>query len=202
VIARVLVQSGVVEDPRHAWKLHARQPGDLGDACDENQSQDGGRRPGHTSRVYVSEESHRGIVPMNHSNNDGTSSAESEEGRLLIKENAFPSGTYPTQSGSARVPRVGECAGKLFAWPLIRDKNRMRQRAPGRVRAAGNQRWLSLPRSPEITSLPVCRPPRDHVLSLLRANAWIPSPAAATGFALTVRILSLPKQRSFHMISG
>jgi hypothetical protein len=46
---------------------------------------------------------------------------------LLIKENTLPSGTYPTQSGSARVPRVGECADKLYAGPLlIRDKNRMR----------------------------------------------------------------------------
>jgi hypothetical protein len=52
-----------------------------------------GEGSGHTSRVYVSEESDRGIVPMNHSNNDGTSSAESEEGRQRIKENAFPSGT-------------------------------------------------------------------------------------------------------------
>ena len=86
-----------------------------------------GEGSGHTARVYVSEGSHRGIVPMNHSNKDGASSAESEEGRLRIKENACPSCTYPTQSGSARVPRVGECADKLFAWPLlIRDKNRMR----------------------------------------------------------------------------
>ena len=77
--------------------------------------------------MHVSEESHCGIVPMNHSNQDGTSLAESEEGWLLIKENTFPSCTYPTQSGSARVPRVGKCAAKLFAWPLlIRDKNRMR----------------------------------------------------------------------------
>jgi hypothetical protein len=77
--------------------------------------------------VYVPEESHSGIVLMNHSNKDGTSLAESEEGRLLIKENTYPSCTYPTQSGSARVPWVGECADKLFAWPLlIRDKNRMR----------------------------------------------------------------------------
>ncbi len=66
---------------------------------------------GHTARMYVSEESHSGgIVPMNHSNKDGTSLAESEEGRLLIKENTLPSGTYPTLSGSARVPQVGECA--------------------------------------------------------------------------------------------
>ena len=77
--------------------------------------------------MYVSEESHSGIVPMSHSNKDGTSLAESEEGRLLIKENTYPSCTYPTQCGTARVPRVGECADKLFAWPLlIRDKNRMR----------------------------------------------------------------------------
>ena len=82
---------------------------------------------GHTARVYVPEESHSGVVPMNHSNKDGTSLAESEEGRLLIKENTFPSGTYPTQSGSARVPRVGECADQLYAGPLfIQDKNRMR----------------------------------------------------------------------------
>jgi hypothetical protein len=67
------------------------------------------------------------LTPMNHSNKDGISSAESEEGRLLIKENTLPSGRYPTLSGSARVPRVGECADKLFAWPLfIRDKSRMR----------------------------------------------------------------------------
>jgi len=86
-----------------------------------------GEGSGHTARVYVPEESHSGIVPMNHSNKDGPSSAESEEGRLLIKENTFPSGMYPTQSGSARVPQVGECADTLYAWPLlIRDKNRMR----------------------------------------------------------------------------
>src|SRR2546429_2500215 len=86
-----------------------------------------GEGSGRTARAYVPEESHSGIVPMNHSNKDGSSLAESEEGRLLIKENTFPSGTHPTQSGSARVPRVGECADKLYAWPpSIRDKNRMR----------------------------------------------------------------------------
>ena len=53
--------------------------------------------------MYVCEESHRGIVPMNHSNKDGTSSAESEEGRPLIKENAGQPNTCPTQSGEACV---------------------------------------------------------------------------------------------------
>ena len=86
-----------------------------------------GEGSGHTAIVHVSEESHSGIVPMNHSNKDEASSAESEEGRLLIEENALPSDTCPTQSGSVRVPRVGECADEQYAWPLsIRDKNRMR----------------------------------------------------------------------------
>jgi len=77
--------------------------------------------------MYVSEESDRGIVPMNHSNKDEVSSAESEEGRLRIKEKTFLFGTHPTLSGTARVPRVGECADKRYAWPLfIRDKSRMR----------------------------------------------------------------------------
>ena len=76
--------------------------------------------------MYVSEESDRGIVPMNHSNKDEVSSAESEEGRLRLKENTFSFDTYPTQCGTARVPRVGECADKRDVWPLICEKNRMR----------------------------------------------------------------------------
>ena len=53
----------------------------------------------HKARAYVYEESHSGIVPMNHSNKDGTSPAESGEERPLIKENAGQPNTYPTQSG-------------------------------------------------------------------------------------------------------
>jgi RNA-directed DNA polymerase len=53
----------------------------------------------HKARAYVYEESHSGILPMNHSNKDGTSPAESGEGRPLIKENAGQPNTYPTQSG-------------------------------------------------------------------------------------------------------
>ena len=49
--------------------------------------------------MYVYEESHNGIVLMNHSNKDGKLSAESGEGRPLIKENAGQPNTYPTQSG-------------------------------------------------------------------------------------------------------
>ena len=82
------------------------------------------RRPageglGHTARMHVCEESHCGVVPMNHSNKDGTSLAESEEGRLRIEENTFPSNTYPTPSGIERVPQVGECATGQYAWSLF-----------------------------------------------------------------------------------
>src|SRR5260370_38190893 len=65
-------------------------------------AQPGGRSAGegksHTARTYVPEESHSGILPMNHSNKDGKPSAESAEGRPLIKENARQPNTYPTQS--------------------------------------------------------------------------------------------------------
>ena len=54
---------------------------------------------GRTARMYASEESHSGILPMNHSNKDKTPSAESAEGRPLIKENVRQPNTYPTQSG-------------------------------------------------------------------------------------------------------
>ena len=52
----------------------------------------GGRRP---ARKRASSDP----TPMNYSNNDKTSSAESREGRPLIKENAGQPNTYPTQSG-------------------------------------------------------------------------------------------------------
>jgi RNA-directed DNA polymerase len=62
-------------------------------------SRSAGEGLGHTARVHVCEESHSGVLPMNHSNKDTRPSAESGEGRPLIKENAGPSSTYPTQSG-------------------------------------------------------------------------------------------------------
>src|SRR2546428_4247819 len=58
-----------------------------------------GEGKSHTARAYVFEELHSGIVPMNHSNKDGEPSAESAEGRPLIKENACQPNTYSTQSG-------------------------------------------------------------------------------------------------------
>jgi len=48
-------------------------------------------------------------TPMNHSNKDRRSLAESEEGRPSIKENAGQPNTYPTQSGKG-VPQGGRRA--------------------------------------------------------------------------------------------
>jgi RNA-directed DNA polymerase len=64
---------------------------------DSRPAGEGGSR---TTRMHVAEESDSGVVPMNHSNQDEKPSAESEEGRPLIKENARQSGTHPTQSGA------------------------------------------------------------------------------------------------------
>ncbi|HTS58699.1 MAG TPA: group II intron reverse transcriptase/maturase [Terriglobales bacterium] len=58
-----------------------------------------GEGKSHTIRMHACEESHSGVVPMNHSNKDTRLSAERGEGRPLIKENAGLPNTYPTQSG-------------------------------------------------------------------------------------------------------
>ncbi|HKU24024.1 MAG TPA: group II intron reverse transcriptase/maturase [Candidatus Sulfotelmatobacter sp.] len=62
-------------------------------------SRTAGEGLGRTARTDVPEESHDGIVPMNHSNKDERPLAENEEGRPSIKENAGQPHTYPTQSG-------------------------------------------------------------------------------------------------------
>jgi len=58
-----------------------------------------GEGQSHKARVYVYEESHSGTVPMNQSNKDRKPSAENEEERPLIKENAGQPNTHPTQGG-------------------------------------------------------------------------------------------------------
>src|SRR5207302_5286434 len=98
---QVPVRSCVVVDPRHAWKLHAREPGDLGDACCETSSRTAGEGLGRNARTNVPEESDSGVLPMNHSNKVEQSMAESEEGRPLIKENIHQSSTRRHRAGLA-----------------------------------------------------------------------------------------------------
>src|SRR6201981_3278079 len=78
-----------MHENRETSEIPAAQPG----------SRTAGEGSGRTARTNVPEESHDGIVPMNHSNKDKRPSAESEEGRPSIKENAGQPHTYPTQSG-------------------------------------------------------------------------------------------------------
>ena len=69
---------------------------------------------GRTVRMYVCEESHCRIPPMNHSNNDGILSAENEEGRLRLKENAFSLDTRVCTGGTGQpmsLPRSLHLAG-------------------------------------------------------------------------------------------
>jgi RNA-directed DNA polymerase len=84
----------------HVQKLHAREPGDLGDACGDAGPR--GKANSRTPRAHVSEESDSGTVLVNHSNKNGKPLAESEEGRPLVKENTHQTSTHSTQS-EARV---------------------------------------------------------------------------------------------------
>jgi hypothetical protein len=92
-----------------------------------------GEGPGRTARMHVPEEPHSGVLPMNHSNKDGEPLAESAEERPLIKENARQPNTYPTQSGSARVPRGRVCgqATRLAATHLREEPDALMNARPG-----------------------------------------------------------------------
>jgi hypothetical protein len=83
--------------------------------------------------MHIPEESDSGVVPMSHSNKDGKLSAESGEGRLLIKENVRQPDTPSTPSeigvshGSVDVRKVArETIPRIPLPPFIRDKSRMR----------------------------------------------------------------------------
>src|SRR5262249_3829868 len=78
-----------MHENRETSETPAAQPG----------SRSAGEGKGHAARGHVGEEAHSGIVTMNHWNKNTEPSAESGEGRPLIKENAGQSSTYPTQSG-------------------------------------------------------------------------------------------------------
>ena len=70
---------------------------------------------------------------------------------LRLKENALSSDTYPTQSGTARVPRMGECATSSTLGRSLSERRTgcAKERLSGSVRGAPG-RPVSLPRSPAI----------------------------------------------------
>src|ERR1700722_1070114 len=86
----------------------------------------GGRRP---ARKRTSSDP----TPMNHSNKDRRSLAESEEGRPSIKENAGQPNTYPTQSGKG-VPQGWQACGKQRV--KIRTSGGLEEDGFERVRSA------------------------------------------------------------------
>ena len=76
-------------------------------------SRPAGEGQGRKARANVTEESDRGIVPMNHSNKDDKPVTENGEGRPLTKENTQQLNMYPTQSGgnmSQGLARVRQAA--------------------------------------------------------------------------------------------
>ena len=97
--------------------------------------------------MFASEQSHRGIAPMKHSNKDGTLSAESAEGRLRLKENA----RLLTRTGLRAGLRVSYGWASVRSgckWlPFIQEKNRMRLTSTRPDLCAGIG-GVSLPRSP------------------------------------------------------
>src|SRR5713101_8343028 len=94
-----------MHENRETSEAPAAQPG----------SRSAGEGESRAARAYVSEESHGGIVPMNHSNKDGNSLAESGEGRTPIKENVRQSNTYPTEREERVTGTGGRGAAMLAA---------------------------------------------------------------------------------------
>src|ERR1700704_885965 len=72
-----------------------RETSEMPDVNRDNRPAGEGDSP--TTRMHVSEESDRGVVPMNRSNNHGQPWAESGEGRPLIEENTHQPHTSSTQ---------------------------------------------------------------------------------------------------------
>jgi hypothetical protein len=84
--------------------------------------------------MNVSEESHRGILPMNHSNKDATLSAESEEGRLRLRESTFPIRHVPDSERDCACPTSGRVCGqpiRLAAIHLREEPDALISARPG-----------------------------------------------------------------------
>src|SRR5215472_6274785 len=67
-------------------------------------SRSAGEGDSRTARMYVPEESHNGVVPMNYSNNDKTSSAESGEGRRVSSQRLVCTAGGESRQGKSQKP--------------------------------------------------------------------------------------------------
>ena len=84
-LSRVHRRSGGVGDPRHAEKLHVREPGDPA-AAREQLAGRGEKAMSYKSSMYGSGESSDRIVPTKSANKGRGLSAEQVEGRRSAKE--------------------------------------------------------------------------------------------------------------------
>ncbi len=127
---RVGLRPGVVGDPMHVEKQHAREPGGLRGVCASRPVREG---ESHKPDMHAAEESDCTIVPVKPPNKGVFASAEVVEGRVRTKENAVGSRRSPTQSGerlSQGLDSVGRVVrGRESPAPLcriIRGRSRMR----------------------------------------------------------------------------
>jgi hypothetical protein len=84
--------------------------------------------------MYVCEESDGGILPMNHSKQRRKPSAESEEGRLRIKENTVSSRHVPDSARDCACPTGGRVCGqatRLAATHLREEPDALMNARPG-----------------------------------------------------------------------
>jgi hypothetical protein len=120
----------VVADPRHARKLHAREPGYLRTICTRKWSRSACEGQGRTTSVNGTEESDCAIVPMNQPNKEAPTqegvTAEAGEGRAWTKENISQGRTIPTQCGLFVVSQELIGMRQIKLTPCIQGRSRMR----------------------------------------------------------------------------
>ena len=86
---------GVV-DPRHAWKLHVREPRGPVVIRGQEGADRWEKAMSYKTHMYGSGESYNGIVPAKRSNEGRGGPKEIVEGRLLTKENMDVPNPYRT----------------------------------------------------------------------------------------------------------
>ena len=98
-----------VEDPRHAWKLHAREPrGPV--AIHRCKARDRWEKAmSSKTHMHGNGESYRGIVPAKWSNEGRGGPKEIVEGRPLTKEKCGRAKPAPDTGTGKRAKRAGPC---------------------------------------------------------------------------------------------
>ena len=111
---------------------------------------------GRTARMHVCEGSHRGIVPMSHSNKDGIASAESEE--AAAQGEHVPIRHVPDSARDCACPTGGQVCGQaisLAAIHLREEPDALRSARPG---LCGGHRATGVPTAINSWGLHSCRP--------------------------------------------